>query len=98
MSSNHHTYYTVCHVTTVCYVTISNFLTDFDPELSVAVEGERKIKQDWSLHGGMTEFSQAYATAIVFSFLCHYKFGMRRSSIPSLLVSPQAFAVFFTTA
>ena len=43
----------------------------------------------------MTEFSQAYATAIVFSFLCYYKFGMRRSFIPSLLVSPQAFAVFF---
>lgn len=61
---------------------------DFVPELSVAVE-------DRSLHGGMTEFSQAYATAIVFSFLCHYKFGMRHSFIPSLLVSPQAFAVFF---
>lgn len=76
-------------------ITILNFLTDFVPELSVAVEGKRKIKQDWSLHGGMTEFSQAYATAIVFSFLCHYKFGMRRSFIPSLLVSPQAFAVFF---
>ena len=43
----------------------------------------------------MTEFSQAYATAIVFSFLCHYKFGMIRSFIPSLFISPQAFAVFF---
>ena len=30
-----------------------------------------------------------------FSFLCHYKFGMKRSFIPTLLISPQAFAVFF---
>ncbi|XP_020630576.1 uncharacterized protein LOC110067570 [Orbicella faveolata] len=68
---------------------------DFVPELSVAVEDKRMIKQEWSLLGTMTEFSQAYATAIVFSFLCHYKFGMKRSFIPSLLLCPQGFAVFF---
>ena len=76
-------------------IIILNFLTGFVPELSLAVEGKRKMRQDCSLIGQMTEFSQAYATAIVFSFLCHYKFGMKRSFIPSLLVSPQAFAVFF---
>ena len=32
---------------------------------------------------------------LFFSFLCHYKFGMKRSFIPTLLISPQAFAVFF---
>jgi len=76
-------------------IVILNFLTDFVPELSVAVEDKRMIKQEWSLLGTMTEFSQAYATAIVFSFLCHYKFGMKRSFIPSLLLCPQGFAAFF---
>ena len=76
-------------------IIILNFLTGFVPELSLAVEGKRKMRQDCSLIGQMTEFSQAYATAIVFSFLCHYKFGMKRSVIPSLLESPQAFVVFF---
>jgi len=42
---------------------------DFVPELSVAVEDKRMIKQEWSLLGTMTEFSQAYATAIGFFFL-----------------------------
>lgn len=76
-------------------IIILNFLTGNLPELSVAVEGERVIEKEWSLLGTCTEFSQAYATAIVFSFLCHYKFGMKSSFIPSLLVSPQGFAVFF---
>jgi len=60
------------------------------PELSVAEESERVIEKEWSLLGSSTEFSQAYmyATAIVFSFLCHYKFGMKSSFIPSLSLSP----------
>lgn len=65
------------------------------PELSVAEEDKRVSEKEWSLLGTSTEFSQAYATAIVFSFLCHYKFGMKSSFIPSVLLSPQGFAVFF---
>ena len=77
-------------------IIVLNFLTgDFVPELSIAEEGKRIMKEEWSLLGGRTHFAQAYATAIVFSFLCHYKFNMKRSFIPSLLISPQAFAVFF---
>ena len=76
-------------------IIILNFLTDYVPELSVAVEGQTKIRQEWSLLGGGTRFSQAYARAIVFSFLCHCKFGMKRSFIPSLLIFPEGFAVFF---
>ena len=76
-------------------IIILNFLTGSFPELSAAVEDKRVVKEEWSLLGTSTEFSQAYATAIVFSFLCHYKFGMKCSFIPSLLVSPQGFAVFF---
>ena len=79
----------------IMMIIILNFLAGNFPELSVAVESKRVIKKEWSLLGTSTEFSQAYATAIVFSFLCHYKFGMKRSFIPSLLVSPQGFAVFF---
>ena len=68
-------------------IIILNFLTgDFVPELSIT---------QWSLLGEDTPFAQAYATAIVFSFLCYYKFNMKRSFIPSLLISPQGFAVFF---
>jgi len=77
-------------------IIILNFLTGNLPELSVAEESERVIEKKWSLLGSSTEFSQAcmYATAIVFSFLCHYKFGMKSSFIPSLSLSPQGFAVF----
>ena len=76
-------------------VIILNFLTDCVPEFSHAVDGKRRPNEEWSLLGERTNFSQAYATAIVFSFLCHYKFDMKRSFIPTLLISPQAFAVFF---
>ena len=75
---------------------ILNFLTgDFVPELSIAMEGKRRIFKGLSLLGDRTPFAQAYATAIVFSFLCHYKFDMKRSFIPSLTISPHGFAVFF---
>ena len=70
-------------------IIISNFLTgDFVPELSTTLEGKRWMNREWSLVGERTHFAQAYATAIVFSFLCNYKFDMKRSFIPSLLISP----------
>ena len=75
-------------------IIILNFLTDF-PDVSLAVEGKKRLRTSWSLLGKKTPFSQAYATAIVFSYLCHYKFGMKRSFIPTLLISPQAFVAFF---
>ena len=74
---------------------ILNFLTDYVPEFSLAEEGKRRLNEEWSLLSERTHFSQAYATAIVSSFSCHYKFDMKRSFIPTLLISPQAFAVFF---
>ena len=49
----------------------------------------------FSLLGTNTEYSQGYAAAIMFSFLCHYKFWMKSSFIPSLLLAPEGFAVFF---
>ena len=76
-------------------IIILNFLTDYVPEFSLAEEGKRRLNEEWSLLSERTHFSQAYATAIVFSFSCHYKFDMKRSFIPTLLISPQAFAVFF---
>ena len=74
---------------------ILNFLTDYVPDVSLAVKGKKELKKKWSVLGENTAFSQAYATAIVFAFLCHYKFGMKRSFLPTLLISPQGFAVFF---
>ena len=86
----YHTYYTECSDDIFL-----NFLTSIFPELYVAEEDKSVIVKEWSLLGTSTVCSQAYATAIVFSFLCHFKFGMKNSFIPSLVLSPQGFAVFF---
>ena len=67
-------------------IVILNFLTGYVPEFSLAVEDKRRFNEGWPLQ---------IATAIVFSFLCHYKFGMKRSFIPTLLISTQGFVVFF---
>ena len=76
-------------------IIILNFLTGYFPEVSLAAEGNQKLQETKSAVGYSSDFSQAYATAIVFANLCHYKFDMIRSFIPTLLISPQCFAVFF---
>ena len=76
-------------------IVILHFLTGYVPEFSLAVEDKRRFNEGWPVQIEKTCFSQAYATAIVFSFLCHYKFGMKRSFRPTLLISTQGFAVFF---
>ncbi|XP_068727458.1 uncharacterized protein [Montipora capricornis] len=66
------------------------------PYGSIAVEGKKNVG-DWSLFG--SHFSQAFATAVTFSYVYHYKLLAETNSacpsfLPTVQVSPRGYQVF----
>ena len=64
---------------------------------STAVEGKKHIPKNWSLFG--SHFSQGFATAVTFSYVCHYKLSVDTNSacsslLPTIQISPRGYQVF----
>ncbi|XP_068698795.1 uncharacterized protein [Montipora foliosa] len=64
---------------------------------SIAVEGKKNVGERWSLFG--SHFSQAFATAVTFSYVCHYKLSLESNSaspslLPTVQLSPRGYQVF----
>ena len=65
--------------------------------LPTAVEGKKNIGENWSLFG--SRFSQAFATAVTFSYVYHYKLSAETNSacasfLPTIQVSPRGYQIF----
>ena len=68
------------------------------PHGSTAVEGKKNIGENWSLFG--SHFSHAFATAVTFSYVYHYKVSAETNSacpsfLPTVQVSPRGYQIFF---
>ena len=64
---------------------------------STVVEGKKNIGQNRSLFGSY--FSQAFATAVTFSYVYHYKLSEETNSacpsfLPTVQVSPRGYQIF----
>ena len=62
----------------------------------IAVEGKKHVPDSWSLFGG--HFSQAFATAVTFSYVYHY-IAFRGSYphsllLPTIQISPKGYQIF----
>ena len=67
------------------------------PHGSTAVEGKKIASENWSLFG--SHFSQAYATAVTFSYVYHYKLSAETNSacpsfLPTVQISPRGYQIF----
>lgn len=67
------------------------------PRGSTVVEGKKNIGQNRSLFG--SHFSQAFATAVTFSYVYHYKLSAETNSacpsfLPTVQVSPRGYQIF----
>ena len=67
------------------------------PHGSTVVEGKNNVAENWSLFG--SHFSQAYATAVTFSYVYHYKLSAETNSacpsfLPTVQISPRGYQIF----
>ena len=67
------------------------------PHGSTAVEGKKNVGENWSLFG--SHFSQAFATAVTFSYVYHYKLSAETNSacasfLPTVQISPRGYQIF----
>ena len=66
------------------------------PGVCIADEGKKNVPQNWSLFG--SHFSQAFATAVTFSYVYHYTLSEtqcpRSSMLPTVQISPRGYQIF----